>query len=31
MRGLFVRATAFTARPKGVRERAADVRLEWFD
>lgn len=26
MRGLFNRAAAFSARPKGARERAADVR-----
>ena len=31
MRGLFDRAAAFTARPRGARERAADVRLERFD
>lgn len=28
MRGLFDQASAFTLKPRGVRERAADVRLE---
>jgi len=31
MRGLFERPAAFTARPKGARKRAADVRWDRFD
>ena len=31
MRGLFERVPVFTARPRGARKRAADVRLERFD